>query len=195
MKYQLNLIEQIRLKEKKELARRNSVSVLFLASFTLLLLSVALTGHNIIKMNASIERERTELRRIEAEYSKYKSTRMIVSKEDIEQLDRLQTGRIFWTRILAAMAYHLPDQPSNPYWITTFSFKKNVLNVKGYGTVPSDQKQLIAIDDYLNKLRSDSTFSDFFTSCYLNEATRKQPTKDSRVGFNFSAEKTTGMPR
>jgi hypothetical protein len=195
MKYQINLVEQIRRKEKKERKQKSMVTILLMVSFTLLLLSGAFTAQNIIKMRGTLHREQMELERIEAEYRKYKATKMIVDKADIELLDKLQTSRIFWTKKLAAMAYHLPDQPSNPYWISQFSYKDNKLNVKGYGFISPLQEQLITIDDYLNSLRADTTFSDVFGTCYFNSTDRADEGGRDRVSFDYSAERTGATRR
>ena len=189
MKYRINIIEQLRRTEKKERRQKSMLTISLMISFALLLLSGAFSLQNTIRMRGTLQRERMELDRIETEYRKYKTTRMIVDKADIEQLDQLQSNRIYWTRKLAAMAFHLPNQPPNPYWITSFSYKDNKLNVKGYGFISSRQEQLITIDEYLKALRADSTFSDDFDACYLNATTREDEGNRERVTFNYTAER------
>lgn len=189
MKYTINLIQQQRLKEKNERKLRSTIRMITIAAFAVLLISMGYSAVTVLRMKLDIENEKQELARIEAEYKKYRATRMIVNKEDIELLDRLQNGRIFWTKKLAAMAYHLPNKPPNPYWITDFKYKAPKLNVLGYGFISPEQKQLITIDDYLNSLRADTTFSDVFTSCYLNMTKRDDEGHRERVNFEYSAEK------
>ena len=189
MKYRINLIHFIRQQEKREHVQKSTVTMMTVFSFALLFLAGTYAVSNILKMRAALETERRRLNRIEAEYRKYKETRMIVDKSDIELLDQLQTGRIFWTKKLAAMAFHLPNRPPNPYWITRFSYKKGILNVKGYGLISPMQEQLITIDDYLRNLRVDTTFSDVFGSCYFNSTVRNDEGLRKRVTFNYSAEK------
>lgn len=87
------------------------------------------------------------------------------------------------------MALHLPNQPPNPYWITSFGYNRTQFIVKGYGLISPEQEQLITIDDYLNNLRKDSSFSDVFTNCYLNSTVRQDDGVKERVSFDFSAEK------
>lgn len=195
MKYQINVVLQLRQKEKKERRQRSLITIIVMLSFTLLVLSGAFTAKNIIKMQGTLHRERMELERIEAEYRKYKTTRMIVDKADIELLDQLQTNRIFWTKKLAAMAFHLPDQSPNSYWISQFNFKNNILNVKGYGFISPKQEQLITIDDYLNNLRRDSTFADVFGTSYFNSTDRDDEGYRERVTFDYSAERNGAARR
>lgn len=195
MKYQINIIEQLRMAEKKERRQRSILTISLMISFALLILSGAFTAQNIIKMQGTLERERMELERIETEYRKYKTTRMIVDKADIEQLDQLQSNRIYWTKKLAAMAFHLPNQLPHPYWITAFSYKNNRLNVKGYGFISPQQEQLITLDEYLKDLRADSTFADVFGTCYLNTTSREDEGNRERITYDYTAEKTGASRR
>ena len=195
MKYRINLILQIRQKERREQVQKSTVMLFTVVSFVLLFLAAAYSASNVIKMRQSIDSERSTLRRIEAEYRKYRATKMIVDKADIELLDRLQTQRIFWTKKLAALAFHLPNRPPDPYWITRFGFDKSVLNVRGYGFISPQQEQLVAIDEYLNGLRSDTTFSDIFKTIRLNATSRDDENNHERVSFDYSAEREGGMRR
>jgi len=189
VKYRINLIDQIRKTEKKEQVQRTFIASLTILSFALLFLAATYATSSIIKMRLAIEKERRKLARIEAEYRKYKETRMIVDKADIELLDRLQNERIFWTKKLAAMASHLPNRPPNPYWITNFKYGNGVLNVSGYGLISPMQEQLITIDDYLNDLRADTMFNDVFISCRFNSTAREDEGANERVTFDYSAIK------
>ena len=185
MKYQINLIQQIRQKEQREQVQKSTVTVISVFAFALLFLSATYSASNVIKMYQSIEKERRKLQRIEAEYRKYRAAKMIVDKADIELLDGMQTGRIFWTKKLAAMAFPLPGS----YWITRFSYDKDILNVQGYGFITPQQEQLITIDEYLNNLRSDTSFADVFPIVQLNSTSREDENRRERVMFNYSAEK------
>jgi len=190
MKYQINVIQQLRQKQKRAQNIQSSINIMVAISIALLIVSMIYTASRIMLMNLTLDAEKNELARIESEYSKYKSTRMIVEKADIELLDKLLTSRIYWTKKLASMALHLPNQPPNPYWITSFGFNRTRFNVKGYGLISPEQEQLITIDDYLNSLRNDSTFNDVFKTCYLNSTVRADEGSKERVSFDFSAEKT-----
>jgi hypothetical protein len=189
MKYQINVVQQLRQKQKREQTVQSSLNIMVAISLAFLIVSLIYAASRIMLMNLTLEAEKNELARIEAEYGKYKATRMIVDKSDIELLDKLQTSRVYWTKKLAAMALHLPNLPPNPYWITAFSYNRSIFNVKGYGIISPEQEQLITIDDYLNNLRKDSSFSDVFTNCYLNATVREDDGPKERVSFDFSAEK------
>ena len=189
MKYRINLILQLRLNEQRDKKQQSTVRILTFVAFALLILAIGYSVSNILKMRLTIAGEQRELARIEAEYRKYKATRMIVGKADIELLDQLQNGRIFWTKKLAAMAFHLPNKPPNPYWIIQFGYDRNILNVKGFGFISLKQEQLITIDDYLNDLRADTNFAEIFPDCYLNSTKRDDEGYRERVTFDYSAEK------
>jgi Tfp pilus assembly protein PilN len=135
-------------------------------------------------MSRTLARERAELARIEAEYRRYKATQMIVDKADIELLDQLYSGKIFWTKKLEAMARNLPEN----YWITMFRYKDGTCNVKGYGYITEEQRQLITIDDYLNLLRQDRGFNDVLKNVHFNLTERNDEPGRERVTFDYSAE-------
>ncbi len=186
MKYSINFVREIREEEKKTERRQFRTFILCLICFGTLCLAAFYSTLKILGMEQVLRNEREELARIEAEYRKYRKTKMIVNKADIELLDRLQNGRIFWTKKLASMAFHLPGN----YWITRLGYEKNVYTVDGYGYISPGQEQLITLDDYLNELRIDSTFSDDFIVTYLNSTMRKDDGGKKRVSFDFSSNKT-----
>lgn len=189
VKYEINLIRTIRLDEKKEEKNRVRILALTFLSFGILLLAIGYAVMNFHMMQQTVKFEREKLSRIEAEYRKYKETKMIVDKADIELLNQLQTRRIYWTRKLEAMASHLPNKEPSSYWITQIKYKSPQFDVKGFGYISPKQEQLITIDDYLNKLRSDSTFNDVFKVCYFNSTTRSDEGVKERVTFDYSALK------
>ena len=183
MKYQINLIRQIRLEEQKAVSSKNRVFALAASCSAFLLVSLIVLTFQVLAMETKLSVEKQELNRIESEYGKYRTTRMVVDKADLERLDSLQSNRIFWTKKLAAMAYHLPDN----YWITKFGYDAASLKVSGYGYISLQQEQLITLDDYLNKLRIDSTYDDVFKTTYFNAVTRSDEGTRSRVSFDFSS--------
>jgi Tfp pilus assembly protein PilN len=183
MQYTINLVRQIRIEERKAAQAQNRVFAIAASCICLLIIAVMVMTFQVLGMQTKIANEQQILNRIETEYSKYKATRMVVDKADLERLDSLQSNRIFWTKKLAAMAYHLPEN----YWITKFSFEGRTLSVEGYGYISSGQEQLITLDEYLNKLRTDTTFKDVFSSTFFNLVSRSDENDRSRVSFQYSS--------
>ena len=190
--YQINMVRYLRRQEREAQKARLKVLFLCTASSALLVFSVLYALSNIRAMRNEIQKERQRLQLIETEYRKYRETRTIIDKADIELLDSLQRGRIFWTGKLASMAFHLPNQPPNPYWITSFAYNRNIFNVKGYGYISPKQEQLITIDDYLNSLRSDTTYNRALVNTYLNATQRTDEGRRERVNFEFSSTSKGG---
>ncbi len=188
MRYSINLIRSLRLKEKKAEEKRVLTSTLSMICLSLLILSIFYTTIQILTMKGQLKEEETKLNRIEEEYREYKETQMSIDKSDIELLDKLQHSRIFWSKKIAAMAQHLPDN----YWVTQFGYKSDNFGVEGYGYITKKQKQLITMDDYLNLLRNDSTFNDIFKNTYL-DMTKREDDKhagkkvEERISFKYSA--------
>jgi len=190
MRYQLNLVRELRKREGKTSRDRTRVLLLALVCFAVCALAVLYEMLTVFQMQQVLRNQRDNLARIEAEYRKYKETRMIVDKADIELLDKLQNGRVFWTRKLASMALHLPDN----YWITAFGYEDSTYLVSGYGYISPEQEQLITLDDYLNLLRGDSTYNDNFPVTFLNATEREDEYGRQRVSFKYSSPKA-GRPQ
>jgi hypothetical protein len=183
MKYSINLIKRQRAEEERAEGLRLRTSVFAMVSFGILGIAVLFTFSQIVGMNFVLAGERNSLSLIKAEYGKYRSTRMIVDKGDLAILDSLQGSRIFWTRKLTALALHLPDN----YWLTQLSYDPPTFRAAGYGTISPEQNQLVTINDYLNRLRQDSTYCDIFHSTMFNSTSRTDERTQSRVSFAFSS--------
>jgi hypothetical protein len=179
--YRLNLIRDLREREFRVERRKRLAVILGLGCFGFFLLSLIYSALTMWQMERVLSSEKDKLNRLQQEYRKYTATRLIVDKSDIELLSGLQGKGIFWTRKLAAMAKHLPDN----YWITSFKYSNGELRVMGYGLAGPRQDQLMILDDYTNQLRTDTSFADVFPIIYLNSAERRE--EGGRVGFDFSA--------
>ncbi len=189
MKYAINLVKEDRIAEKRELAKSKRLFIYASICFGLLGLSFIYSVFEVLSMQRVLWEQEERLTQIETRYKKYKSTKMIVQKSDIELLNRLQSNRIFWTKKLAAMALHLPEK----YRIIKFAFDGEKLTVSGYGYITPDQEQLVVLNKYLNSLREDKTYSDDFkatTFGYTERNDEKSKYKvKRRVTFEFSSTK------
>lgn len=181
--YRLNLIRQLREQEHKAERRRRTVALSGLACFAVLVLVLLYSGLTVWNMERVLAAEQRKLENIRSEYQKYTAARLIVDKNDLELLNTLQGRGIFWTKKLAAMAKHLPDN----YWITQFSFANGELRVSGHGYASSRQDQLLVLDGYLGRLRRDTSFSEVFKTLHLNTAERREEQGAGTVAFDFSA--------
>jgi hypothetical protein len=179
--YRINLIRDLREREHRVERQKRLSVILSLGCFGFFALSLIYSGLTIWQMEHVINLEKDKLRRLEFEYQKYTATKLIVDKSDIELLNSLQGKGIFWTRKLAAIAKHLPDG----YSITVFDYQQGMLHVRGHGVPGPEQDQLLVLDQYLNDLRADTSFSNIFTRVFLNMADRNG--EGGKVGFDFSA--------
>lgn len=182
-RYRLNLVRELREREKRREKRRQTMFLVGLGCFGLLITTFLLSGLAMWKMERVLASEQLDLTRLKLEYNKYKVTKLIVDKSDIELLNELKGRGIFWTHIIAALAKHLPDN----YWITRFKFSNNELQVSGYGYVSPRQDQLLVLDAYLNYLRADTSFSDVFRTTRLIATRRTTDQSQTRISFDFSA--------
>jgi hypothetical protein len=181
MLYRMNLIRELRERELKRERQNRLALILGFGCFGFFLVSVLYSGITIWQMENVLDRENRKLTHLHEQYRKYAAARLIVDKSDLELLNDLQGKGVFWTKKLAAMAKHLPDD----YMITGFSYLNNELKIAGYGYASPKQDQLLILDGYLNALRTDTTFSDTFKMLQLNSADRKG--EAGRILFEFSA--------
>jgi hypothetical protein len=182
--YRLNLIRDLREREYKSDRQRRMSVIIGMGCFGFFLLSVLYSGLTIWQMEGILAAEKYKVDFLGQEYEKYSESKLIVDKEDVELLNDLQGKGIFWTKKLAAIAKHLPEN----YWINKFSYRDNELQVFGSGYASPRQDQLMTLDSYMNSLRADSTFSGTFKKLHLVFADRREETAAGvRISFQFTA--------
>jgi hypothetical protein len=179
--YRLNLIRSIREREKKAERRKRLAFIMAAGCFGFFALSILYSALTIWQMERVISMERDKLSRLKQEYQKYTATKLIVDKSDVELLGSLQGKGIFWTRKLAAMAKHLPDN----YWITRFSYQNEFLSIGGFGLAGPQQGQLLVLNDYITELEKDTSFADVFKDVRLVKVDRSGD--GSKISFELSA--------
>jgi hypothetical protein len=181
--YKINLVRDLREQEKAAERRRSRAIALGVGCFGFLALSLLYCIFSIWEMEHVISSEKEKLTLLQQEYRKYTATNMTVDKADVELLNSLQGRGIFWTKKLAAMAKHLPEN----YSITRFEYASGILNVGGFGYISQKQDQLLILDEYLKNLHQDSTFSDVFKFISLISAVRKDEQGADKITFEYSA--------
>lgn len=189
--YTINLVRSLRERERKTERSRRIQVIASIACFAVLALALLYSGLTMWKMEQVLASEKNKLAQVQNEYRKYTAARMIVDKSDLELLHNLQGRGIFWTKKLAALAKHLPEN----YAITSFSYRAGELKVNGYGYASHRQDQLLTLDTYLNRLRTDTTFSNVFRQLYLNNTRREDQQGSGRVEFEFSAVNPEGQDK
>lgn len=182
-KYQINLVRALREQEREGERRRTRMLGFSLFCFGMLVLSLLYTALQVFSMQTTLKTETAQSGRIQTEYSKYKQTKMLVSKPDLELLDSLQKSRIFWTKKLAALASHLPEN----YWLDNISFTPPEFSAGGGGYISPQQEQLIAIENYLNDLRADTNYSDIFKKTHFSSTSRSALGSQSIINFEFTS--------
>ena len=185
MIYTINLVRESRFAEKKEEVRRVRIFGFTAICFGLLGLALFYTALQTVEMQLVLFAEEEKLEKIETAYQKYQSAKMIVNKDDIELLDKLQNNRIFWTKKLAAMAFHLPEN----YWITQFGYDSEVFKASGFGYISQEQEQLIVLNNYFNHLRADTTYNNDFKKTEFIATQRSDDAGRMRVSFDFLSGK------
>jgi len=183
MHYTINMIRSLRESERKALAQKTFLRILTMIAFGVLGCAFIYGVFQVLSMNRVIYYKTENLQRLHEQFKKYKETKESVNRQDVVLLDKLQNGKVFWTKKLATIAKYLPDN----YWTTSFSFNGESFNVSGYGYAGNQQKQLVILDKYITDLKSDTVFMDIFENVYLNSLTKEKLERRALVHFNISA--------
>jgi Tfp pilus assembly protein PilN len=192
LKYRMNLVKSVRLAEQRNRKHKMLITLLLFACFSVLAAAAYHTYLRIGAMEGTLETERRKLRDIEAEYHTYQSTQETIDKADIELLNDIQQNRVYWTRILEAMASHLPEEEPTSYWITRFGFAPPNFTVSGFGHITERQEQLLALDEYLGRLRGDPNYSQVFGTTSLRSTVRSDEGDRERVSFDYASTRRGG---
>lgn len=201
LRYRINLVKSHRDAEKRLRKQRKTAGRLVFISFIALIAVAANTANRVYSMQKEVEAERRQVSRLRNELQQYRSTASPIDKDDIELLNTLLSRRIYWTRILDAMARHLPDVQPTSYWITRFEYRdgQRNYNVQGFGYISDRQEQLLELDSYLHRLRGDDNWKEVFTTTYMGPVRRQDETINrrvfERVGFEYSALRQGGRRR
>jgi Tfp pilus assembly protein PilN len=196
IKYRMNLVKTMRIAEKRHMKHKAWATLMILAAFAILAVGGLFAFTRITEMQRTLDVERAKLKRVEDEYRNYQSTQTSIDKADIELLNQIQTNRVYWTKKLEAMARHLPEEDPISYWITRFGYQGNTYTVSGFGYITERQEQLLALDEYLSKLRNDPNYTDVFGSTSLRSAIRSDETERGvtreRVSFEYASTRRGG---
>lgn len=191
MKYKFNIIQSMQAAEARQARERFLRRALRAGSLGFLGIAFLYAALQVFAMYGAVKRTAQRLDRIQQEFNRYKSSKMTIQKSDITLLDNMQKNRIYWTRILVALARHLPKN----YWITSFDYDTQELTVKGFGYITQGQQQLIALNKYTNFLRGDTTFTDEFGRVFLKKAVRNDADDmRPRISFEFKATRGAKKP-
>jgi cell division protein FtsL len=200
IRYKTKLVKSIRKAEKRSAKHFANMLLMLIICFCVLGGSGYYVYDQITKMEKVIAADKRELRKLVAELRNYEATQEIVEKADIELLNELLTNRVYWTKVLEAMAKYLPEEQPISYWITKFGYREQsrTFSVSGHGYITDRQEQLLALDEYLNKLRADPEYSAVFGSTNLRSATRADESggtgavMNERVFFEYISTRRGG---
>lgn len=178
VRYTTNLIRTLRIEERKAEQLQRLTAILTTGSFAFLGLAILYGVLNFWSMNAVIQVETDNLNHLREEYKKYQATQETVDKGDVELLNQLQTGGIFWSKKLAALGRHLPEG----HLLNSIKFEGSNLRVTGMTGPEAGQDDLLVLQRYLQDLEKDPTFNQDFPKLRLTSVLRG---KDSQNGMSF----------
>jgi hypothetical protein len=173
----------MRLEEARSERRRKALSLLSLASFGLLALSLIYASFQALIIEDTVRVEKAHLNRLMEEFSKYRKSQLTVDKTDLESLDQLRRSRILWSEKIASMRSLMPAGNSlNKIIYTT----QGGLTITASMPSSGDTDPLLTAYEYGQNLAKDSVFALHFSRLRLLKVQDK--------GANTEYELTTAQP-
>ena len=129
-----------------------SLLVILLLSVNVQVFRISLGYDNIIGQKKS------QINNLKAEISKLESEGKNLSKDDILSFAKIEQERFLWAQNLEKMGAVTPDDIA----ITGLKFKRGKLIIKGVALTFEDRKDFEIIDEYVQTLRRNKSFSDNF---------------------------------
>jgi len=113
-------------------------------------------------------------------------------KKKIKVYSAVVKEQVYLTKLLNIIPKALP----NGAWLTDFSFKKEknnlVLKLSGRIYLSNQQKEIEAVDQFINQLQDDPKFSGYFKKVNIGTITQDQLGKQALTFFSITCEGPTG---
>jgi len=108
--------------------------------------------------NSIIKQKDNEVSRLKSDIAKLESEGKNLSKYDIMEFADLEQGRFLWAQNMEELGKLTPDDMA----ITGLRFKREKLIIRGIALTFEDRKDFEIIDEYVQTLRRNKTFSGNF---------------------------------
>ena len=137
------------------------------------------------RLNSVINQREATIARIENETRKLKSKGKInLSKKDINNLHRIETKRIIWSKKLLALSQITPEDMA----ITKLDFSKNKLSISAVSSMQSDSKEFAVVEDFMNRIEQNNEFNKDFKNIKFDNLDKEQTRFDELLSFKVEAK-------
>ena len=141
-----------------ERAKERGRWILFSIIFALLIGANVRVGMISVGYNSIIDKKKKEISRLKEEINNLQSQGKNLSKYDILSFADLEQDRFLWAQNMEKMGKVTPDDIA----ITGLRYKREKLLIFGIALTFEDRKDFEIIDEYVQTLRRNKSFSDNF---------------------------------
>ncbi len=136
------------------------------------------------RLNNVIDKRELTISNIEAETRKLKNKGKInLSKKEINNLYKIETKRILWSKKLIALSKITPEDMS----ITKLDFSKNSLSISAVSSMESGVKEFTVVEDFMNRIGQNEEFNKDFRNIKFDNLDKEQTRFDELLSFKVEA--------
>jgi len=135
------------------------------------------------QMNDLIAAKETQITQIKEEIATLKSEGKNLSKDDILDLENLESQRVLWATKLKALGTLIPHDMA----LTRLEFKDVYLTITGISRIYRDEREFDVIEEFIARLENDPEFSHDFENIKFASFARMTVMMQDIVSFEIKA--------
>ena len=157
----------------------------------LLALGAIALGYENYRLDKIIAAKQAQINNIKLQIQELRKKGKNLSRRDILAMADLESKRILWARKLQALSRLAPHDMA----LTGLVYKENRLFISGILRVFQDQREFDIIDQFIERLRTDPTFSQDFTKIKFSKFSRLTLLNQDIVSFEIQAYLKNAAPK
>ena len=165
------------LEEKKRWYYFTAICSLFIASFIWLFIINNRLNHIIDERENTINNILSETERLKS------SGKINLAKADINNLYKIESGRIFWADKLIALSKITPDDMA----ITKIEFKNKKLKLSAVSNLGSGQKEFSVVENFMKRIENNPDFNKDFIGIKFENLDKEFSKNDELLSFKVEA--------
>lgn len=172
-KVNLNKFGEMKLQAERDNKTFRNAVIVYLAGALIMFAGLIFLNNSLKK---KVEIREKDLAKAKAELSSYVGQKDYLSVGDVNRLAQTFTNRIFWTRKLEALSNEIDRQLA----IRKLNFSNGVLTLNGIIEVNESLKELLVINEFIDRLKANPDISNDFPEIKSGQVTR-QVAKDTEI--------------
>jgi len=137
------------------------------------------------RLNNVIDQRKTTISNIEADTRKLKNKgKFNLSKKEINNLYKIETERVLWSKKLIALSKFTPEDMS----ITKLDFRKKKLSISAVSNLDEGTKEFTVVEDFMNRIKQNEEFNKDFKNIKFNNLDKEHTRFDQLLSFKVEAK-------